>query len=215
MKRPLGIIFDFDGVLADTEWAIYQSWVELYAREGQNLEIETYAPCLGAGYSRWDPAAHLERLTGRSYDWETETPMRQARIESALKTMGLMPGALELMKWCRSQQIGMAVASSSSRRWVEGWLRRFGVLPFFNGVFTRTDGYEVKPSPALFLAAWQSLNLDKEDCLIVEDSENGVLAAWRAQIPCVAIPNRMTEHGDFSCATYRVSCMEELLQSLR
>lgn len=66
MIRPKGIIFDFDGVLVDTEWAIYQSWLRLYRREGQDISIETYAPCLGAGYSHWDPAAHLESLTGKN-----------------------------------------------------------------------------------------------------------------------------------------------------
>ena len=64
MRRPRGIIFDFDGVLVDTEWAIYQSWVQLYAREGQEISIATYSPCLGAGYSHWNPAEHLEKLTG-------------------------------------------------------------------------------------------------------------------------------------------------------
>ena len=122
MRRPRGIIFDFDGVLVDTEWAIYQSWVHLYAREGQEISIATYAPCLGAGYSHWDPAAHLEKLTGKTYDWDAETPARQAMLEADLERMGLMEGAAELFAWCREQGIGLTVASSSSRRWVLGWL---------------------------------------------------------------------------------------------
>lgn len=210
-----GIIFDFDGVLVDTEWAIYQSWVTLYAREGQEISIATYAPCLGAGYSRWDPAAHLEQLTGKQYDWAVETPRRQAQLEADLAARGLMDGAAELFAWCRAQGIGMAVASSSSRRWVAGWLERLGVYDVFDGVFCRTDGYPVKPDPALFLAAQSCLGLPKEDCLIVEDSENGTLAAHNAGIPCVAIPNRMTAAGDFSCAAYRSASLSALLQALK
>lgn len=210
-----GIIFDFDGVLVDTEWAIYQSWVTLYAREGQEISIATYAPCLGAGYSRWDPAAHLEQLTGKQYDWAVETPRRQAQLEADLAARGLMDGAAELFAWCREQGIGMAVASSSSRRWVAGWLERLGVYDVFDGVFCRTDGYPVKPDPALFLAAQSCLGLPKEDCLIVEDSENGTLAAHNAGIPCVAIPNRMTAAGDFSRAAYRSASLSALLQALK
>lgn len=214
MKRPDGIIFDFDGVLVDTEWAIYQSWVWLYEREGQHISIETYAPCLGAGYSHWDPAAHLEELTGRRFDWEALTPVRQARINEDLLCAGLMDGTVELLDWCDAQGVGMAVASSSSRHWVEGWLRRLGIYGRFAGVFCRTDGYAVKPDPALFLAAQQCLGLPSGACLVVEDSPNGILAASRAGIPGVAVPNRMTAAGDFSLATHRVKSLGDLLQHL-
>lgn len=214
MKKPKGIIFDFDGVLVDTEWAIYQSWVHLYAREGQEIPIATYAPCLGAGYSHWNPAFHLEKLTGKTYDWEKETPMRQARLEADLERSGLMPGVKELMDWCSAQGVGMTVASSSSRRWVAGWLEKLGIMDAFDGIFCRTDGYPVKPNPALFYAAQQCLALPKEDCLIIEDSENGTIAAQNAGIPCVAVPNRMTAASDFSRAAYRAESLSHLLELL-
>ncbi|MBQ3217719.1 MAG: HAD-IA family hydrolase [Akkermansia sp.] len=215
MRNPRGIIFDFDGVLVDTEWAIYQSWVQLYAREGQEISIATYSPCLGAGYSHWNPAEHLEKLTGKKYDWDVETPARQAVLEADLARSGLMDGAAELLDWCAGQGIGLTVASSSSRRWVQGWLERLGIYERFAGVFTRTDGYAVKPNPALFLAAQQCLGVPKEDCLIVEDSENGTISARNAGIPCVAIPNRMTENSNLSRATYRFPSLSALLRALQ
>ncbi len=215
MMRPRGLIFDFDGVLVDTEWAIYQSWVHLYAREGQRIDIPTYAPCLGAGYTHWDPAAHLEKLTGKRYDWEKETPARQARIEADLAQMGLMPGAIELLDWCAAQGIGLTVASSSSRRWVQGWLERLGIFERFAGTFCRTDGYAVKPDPALFLAAQTCLGLPKEQCLIIEDTENGTLSAQNAGIPCAAIPNRMTEGTNLRRATFRLPSLSALLTHLQ
>ena len=215
MRKPRGIIFDFDGVLVDTEWAIYQSWVHLYAREGQEISIATYSPCLGAGYSHWDPAAHLEKLTGKTYDWDVETPARQSMLEADLERMGLMPGALELLDWCQTQGIALTVASSSSRRWVQGWLEKLGIYARFAGVFTRTDGYPVKPDPALFLPAQHCMGLNREECLIIEDSENGTIAARNAGIPCVAIPNRMTASCDFSRAAFRADSLAALLESLK
>ncbi len=215
MSKVAGLIFDFDGVLVDTEWAIYQSWVRLYAREGQQIAIETYAPCLGAGYSHWNPAAHLESLTGKRYDWEKETPVRQAQIEADLAEMGLMPGALELLDWCAESGIRLTVASSSSRRWVQGWLTRLGIFERFSGTFCRTDGYAVKPDPALFLAAQRCLGLPAEQCLIIEDSENGTISAQNAGIPCVAIPNRMTAGCNLSRAAYQEETLTALLQGLR
>ncbi len=215
MKNIKGLIFDFDGVIVDTEWAIYQSWVRLYKREGQDISIATYSPALGAGYSHWDPAKHLESLTGKSYDWDYETPRRQAEIEADLKLMGIMDGAMELFNWCDKQGIKMTVASSSSRRWVAGWLERLGVYERFQGVFCRTDGYEVKPNPALFHAAQQCLGLKAEECLIIEDSENGTIAAQNAGISCVAIANRMTEGCNLSRAQYRVKDLQSLLVILQ
>lgn len=215
MKQPRGIIFDFDGVLVDTEWAIFSSWVELFAREGQLLTIADYAPCLGAGYSHWDPARYLEQLTGKTYDWERENAARQARIEAELSSSKLMLGAPELLEWCCAQGIRLTVASSSSRRWVGGWLERLQAMPYFPRIFCRTDGYAVKPNPALFLAAQEYLDLPAEDCLVVEDSENGIAAAVKAGIPCVAIPNRLTALCNLSAADYRASSLADLLASLR
>lgn len=212
--KPRGIIFDFDGVLVDTEWAIYRSWVKLFEREGQEISIATYSPCLGAGYSHWNPADYLETLTGKKYDWEIETPARQAVLEAELEHMGLMPGALDLINWCEAHRIPMAVASSSSRRWVAGWLQKLHIFDKFAGVFTRTDGYPVKPDPALFLAAQKCIAVQPEHCIIIEDSENGTISAQRAKIPCIAVPNRMTQFSDFSRATQVLSSLHDVLHIL-
>ena len=81
----------------------------------------------------------------------------------------------------------------------------------FVGVFTRTDGYPVKPDPSLFLAAQKCVGIAPDDCIIVEDSENGTISAQRAGIPCIAIPNRMTAAADFSRAKMVLRNMRELL----
>ena len=98
---------------------------------------------------------------------------------------------------------------------MQGWLERLGIYHRFAGVFTRTDGYAVKPDPALFLAAQQCLGLSKEDCLIIEDSENGTISARNAGIPCVAIPNRMTQSSNLSRAAYQQPSLTALLQALQ
>ncbi len=215
MKQIKAIIFDFDGVLVDTEWAIFQSWVRLYEREAQHISIADYAPCLGAGYSHWNPADQLEKLTGKSYDWEIETPARQAEIEADLAQMGIMDGAMALFDYCDAEGIEMTVASSSSRRWVAGWLNKLGVYDRFKGVFCRTDGYPVKPNPALFLAARELHGIPAQNCLVIEDSENGTIAAQNAGIPCLAIANRMTENCNLSRAQYRKADLHGLLELLK
>lgn len=205
-----GLIFDFDGLLVDTEWAIYQSWLRLYRREGCALPLELFNTCLGSGYTHWDPGQYLEEQTGKTYDWEAENAARQIEIERDLLGAGLLPGARELLAEAEMRGLPMAVASSSSRRWVEGWLRRLGIFERFCGTFCRTDGYAVKPAPDLFLAARECLNIPASNCLVLEDSRNGVEAARRAGLPCVAIPNRVTEVGDFSAATFRAESLHDV-----
>lgn len=217
MKLPFqGIIFDFDGILVDTEWAIYQSWVRIFRREGQRLPMKTYSPCLGAGYSYWDPARHLEKLTGKTYDWDVINKERQARIESDLDSAGLMPGALELLDLCDEYGIGMAVASSSSRRWVGGWLQKLGIEKRFRGVFCRTDGYPPKPDPALYRAAIECLGVPACHCLALEDSDNGLKSASLAGAFTVAIPNRLTRHScNFAQALTWEKSLATLAEGLR
>lgn len=210
-----GLIFDFDGLLVDTEWAIYQSWVRLYRREGCTLPLDLFNACLGSGYTHWDPGRYLEQLTGKTYDWEAEHAARQREIERDLEHEGLLPGANELMEEADALDLPMAVASSSSRRWVEGWLRRLGIFERFRGTFCRTDGYAVKPAPDLFLAALACLGVSKEECLVLEDSHNGVEAACRAGLRCIAVPNRVTAGSDFSAAACRAESLVEVLPLLR
>lgn len=210
-----GLIFDFDGLLVDTEWAIYQSWVRLYRREGCGLPLDLFNACLGSGYTHWDPGRHLEQLTGKTYDWEAEHAARQREIERDLEHEGLLPGAEELMDDAAALGLPMAVASSSSRRWVEGWLRRLGIFERLKGTFCRTDGYAVKPAPDLFLAALACLGVPKEECLVLEDSRNGIEAACRAGLRCVAVPNRVTAGSDFSAASCSAGSLSEVRSLLR
>lgn len=205
-----GLVFDFDGVLVDTEWVIYCSWVRLYEREGCQIPLKEFNACLGSGYSYWDPGAYLEQLTGKTYDWEKENAARQVEIERDLEQTGLMRGAEELLDFLDRRNIPMAVASSSSRRWVEGWLRKLGIFDRFQGTFCRTDGFAVKPAPDLFLAAAQCLHLPTEQCLVLEDSANGVMAAHHAGMPCIALPNRVTDLADFSTALCKMRDLFEV-----
>ena len=105
----------------------------------------------------------------------------------------------------------MGVASSSSHRWVDGWLNRLGIMPYFQPVVCRDDGLPVKPDPALFLKAAENLGKSPSGCLVLEDSQNGTTAAHRAGMPVISVPNRVTEQADFSLATSIIRSLTELL----
>ena len=211
LRQAHAVIFDFDGLLVDTEYAIYSSWERVFASCGHPLPLDLFNQCLGSGYTHWNPGEHLEKLTGRTFDWETVNSRRQEEIVRDLEHAGLLPGAGELIRNLGEAGTPMGVASRSSHRWVDGWLNRLGIMPYFQTVVCRDDGLPVKPDPALFLKAAENLGKSPSECLVLEDSQNGTTAAHRAGMPVISVPNRVTEQADFSLATSIIRSLTELL----
>lgn len=208
------VIFDFDGILVDTEWAIYQAWKRIFEAHGQHLPLDVYTRCIGSDFATWSPKTHLEELTGRAFDWHDLDARRQREIEAELIHEGPMHGAIELLEFLQDAEIPTAVASSSSHRWVDGWLERLDLAKHFNAVICRGDAPRIKPAPDLFLEAAKQLGTSVEHCLVIEDSMNGLIAAKAAGMPTWIIPNRVTDCLDFSIADRIFRSLAELQSEL-
>jgi HAD superfamily hydrolase (TIGR01509 family) len=209
------VIFDFDGILVDTEWAIYQAWKRTFEAHGQHLPLDVYTRCIGSDFATWSPKTHLEELTGRAFDWHDLDTRRQHEIEAELTHEGPMHGAIELLEFLQKAEITTAVASSSSPRWVHGWLERLDLAKNFRAVVCRGDAPRIKPAPDLFLEAAKQLNTAPEHCLVIEDSMNGLKAAKAACMPTWVIPNRVTDCLDFSIADRIFRSLAECIDVLR
>jgi len=209
------VIFDFDGILVDTEWAIYQAWKRTFEGHGQHLPLDVYTRCIGSDFATWSPKTHLEELTGRAFDWHDLDTRRQHEIEAELTHEGPMHGAIELLEFLQRSEIPAAVASSSSHRWVDGWLERLDLAKNFHAVVCRGDAPRIKPAPDLFLEAAKQLSTAPEHCLVIEDSMNGLKAAKAAGMPTWVIPNRVTECLDFSIADRIFRSLAECINVLR
>lgn len=194
------VLFDFDGVLVDTEWAIYQAWRRTFEAHGQRLPLEIYTRCIGSDFATWSPKVHLEELTGRSFDWHDLDERRQREIVADLAHEGPMTGVVAVLERLASTGVPTAVVSSSSHHWVDGWLDRLGLRGFFRAVVCRGDAPRIKPAPDLFLKAAEQLGVDPAQCLVIEDSLNGLRAAKQAGMTVWVVPNRVTTGGDFSAA---------------
>lgn len=194
---PEAILFDFDGTLVDTEWSIYSAWLRTYERFGQDLPIEVYVQCIGSDFNTWSPQTHLEELTERSLDWPAMDAERQIEIEAELKEQGPVEGVRELLESLLGKT-RLAVVSSSSHQWVDGWLERLGLIHYFENITCRGDAPRIKPAPDLYLACAQSLAVDPSECVVIEDSLNGVRSAKSAGMTAYAIPNRITTVSDFN-----------------
>lgn len=203
------VLFDFDGVLVDTEWAIYQAWLRTFKNQGHDLPLEVYTRCIGSDFATWSPKTHLEDLTGASFDWHDLDQKRQAEIMKDLEEERPMEGAVTLLAKLNADKIPCVVVSSSSHSWVDGWLEKLDLMPYFQNVVCRGDAPRIKPAPDLYLEAAKRLALDPADCLVIEDSLNGIKAATAAGMSVWAVPNRVTSGLDFSNASRLLGSLAE------
>lgn len=207
------VFFDFDGVILDTEWPIYETLRDLFISEGQELPISTYVQCIGSDYNTWSPESHLESLTGKTYDWDTINPARQVKIRQALENPQPMPGVLTVLDKLKQNQTPTYVVSSSTHHWVDSWLERLNLTSSMEHVICRGDAPRIKPAPDLYQEAVKRSGLNANECLVIEDSLNGIKAAIEAGCQTLAVPNRLTSCLDFSAADQTVSSLEELSPS--
>jgi HAD superfamily hydrolase (TIGR01509 family) len=203
------IVFDFDGLILDTEVPVYDAWQELYVEHGHALPLEKWAECIGTA-DTFDPCADLAELVGRALDAAALRRRHRARMDVLITAQQVLPGVVERLDEARAMGLTLGVASSSSRAWVEGHLERLGLLDRFHTIRCADAVPRVKPDPALYRAVLEATGVRAADALALEDSPNGVLAAKRAGLACVAVPNALTAGLDLGGADLRLSSLAEV-----
>lgn len=213
MPSPIrAVIFDFDGLIVDTESTGYHTWREIFDQHGHELPVERYAQVIGTDFntSSYDPRRDLEQLTGRAFDWDAVEIARKTREGELRQHLHLLPGVAELLKEAGSLGLRIAIASSSPRVWIDSWMDQLGLHGHFHHISTVDDTGKVKPDPSLFLHAAEKLGVAPEEAIIFEDSLNGLRAAIAAGIRCIVAPGPMTRHLDFTGAWRRVESLAHI-----
>jgi HAD superfamily hydrolase (TIGR01509 family) len=187
------LIFDFDGLIVDTETSDYQSWCEVYEAHGCELPVEIWAKAVGRGFdAEFEPFSYLESLNGRTVDRTTIGEQRRARDHAIVMSLPALPGVEQLIRDAKAAGLKLAIASSSPLSWVQPHLLRLGLFEYFDAIRTSDDVTNTKPDPELFLSACAALEVTPSEAVVFEDSPNGVLAAKRAGIFVIAVPNALT-----------------------
>jgi HAD superfamily hydrolase (TIGR01509 family) len=203
------IVFDFDGLILDTEAPVYDAWQEIYDEHGHALDFDKWAQCIGTA-DAFDPCADLATLVGRVLDVEALRLRHRTRTDALIAAQPLRPGVRERIEEAAGLGLALGVASSSDRAWVHGHLGRLGLLGHFQAIRCAEDVPRVKPDPALYRAVLQACDVDPAEAVALEDSPNGILAAKRAGLACVAIPNGLTERLDLGHADLVVGSLAEV-----
>lgn len=204
-ERIVTVVFDLDGLLVDTEPLSYRAWAALLKRDwGVTLGEADHALMVGThGLATW---TILRDRLGLAIDLPTDLPrlsaLREAFYLDVLAgDVTPMPGAIELVRACHAAGLRLGIASSSTLPQIEGIVARLGLAPFFDAL---TSGHEVpasKPDPAIYRLACARLGVEPRECVALEDSGPGVLAARAAGLRCLAVPNAYTTGHDFSRAS--------------
>lgn len=196
------LIFDFDGLILDTETAEVEIWNELYAQVGLTFNMDAYIGLVGSNGPRdYDPAQPLADREGetRSFD-QISREFRQTAYSHAEKQEA-MDGVIDLIKNAKAKGYLLAVGSSADYSWVSPHLNRLGIFDEFDAIVTFEDVERAKPAPDIFLKVLEKLGISPGNAIVLEDSQNGILAAHRAGIRAIAVPNPITIVQDFSLAT--------------
>jgi HAD superfamily hydrolase (TIGR01509 family) len=175
------LIFDFDGLILDTESPELQIWQDIYDEYGQEFPVDEWVrTVVGATVANLDPVTRLEELTGKKLDHQTIHDQAHRRRLEWQATLPPLPGVAEYLDSARLQGLRLGIASSSPHAWVDGYLRRLGFESLFDTVICREDAARIKPHPDLYLRAQSVLGVKAEQAIAFEDSPNGVKAARAA-----------------------------------
>jgi len=214
------LLFDFDGLILDTESPEFRVWQSIYHEYGHELQPETWGQIIGGyGISDFSAAEHLVELVGDGLDAGELNARQKSESGALILQQSVLPGVVDYLDGARRLGLSLAVASSSPHTWVDSHLARLGLAHHFDAIVCRDDVSpgRTKPHPDLFLKALDALNVKADESIVFEDSPNGVNAARAAGIFVVRVPNPVTallktDGADLTLGSLAQISLEEMLQ---
>jgi len=206
------VVFDFDGLLMDTETTMVESWRAEWAHHGLELDLEEFWPGHGGDISE-DRYAILAAAVGAGFDRTASHARRTAHRDRMHTELDFRPGIRDWVTTARELGLRVAIASSSPRPWVLGHLERVDAAGLFDLIVTGDEVSTHKPDPAIYQLALRRLDVPGEVAVAVEDTAHGVAAAQAAGMPAVAIPNPYVDPAAVAAADLVLGSADQLLLS--
>jgi HAD superfamily hydrolase (TIGR01509 family) len=211
------LIFDFDGLILDTETPEVLVWQAIYREQGFELPVHEWEKTVGGyGISTFDAAEHLSHLSQGRLDAVSMRTRYREESGMLIEASSILPGVLEIIHEARESGVRVAIGSSSPHSWVDTHLKRLGIFHFFSPIICQDDVApgKTKPNPDIYLKVLDMLKVQNTEAVVFEDSPNGVLAARRAGVFVVAVPNGLTALMNVSGDLTVSSLAEMTLQKL-
>ncbi len=209
-KPRQALIFDFDGLIVDTESISVNLFETAFAKAGLTFDVDRYVKLVGlATGGDYDPWTIYAHHTGKYSPAEVHNLYR-VKVDEAVRQAKPLEGVLELIDEAKSNGLLLAVGTSSPKSWVYPKLEHFGILDKFDTIVTSDDVAEGKPSPDIFLKVLERLQVEPQNALVLEDSTNGTIAANRAGVRVVVVPNAITSREDHNRADFILPSLKHL-----
>lgn len=215
------LIFDFDGLILDTETPEVLVWQSIYHEHGFELPVDEWEKTIGGyGLSNFDAAEHLSLLSQGRLDTVSMHTRYRRESDLLIQSSSVMPGVISMIEQAREQGIQTAIGSSSPHSWVDTHVKRLGIFHYFKHIICQDDvpPGRTKPNPDIYLKALEQLKVQNTEAVVFEDSVNGVESAHRAGIFVVAVPNPLTAKmgvsGDITLSSLADLSLQDLLAKI-
>lgn len=210
------LIFDFDGIIIDSESPELLAWQEIFAAYGRELDLNVWADLVGRPRNHFDIYSYFQEQIDPAVDLVRLRKDRRARVIALTEQQPVLPGVHDYLRGARELGLKIGMASSSSANHVRGHLQRLELLEYFHATKCFEDTESHKPEPAPYRAVLDELGVSPDEAVAFEDSPNGVTAARAAGIFCVAVPNPVTcrlplDHADHRLASLADEPLEQIL----
>ncbi len=203
------LIFDFDGLIIDSESPEFAAWQELFAEYGRELGFDLWADLVGRPPTHFDLYGYFCEHIDPVIDIERLRQDRRARVVALTLKQPILPGVEDYLQSATELGLKIGLASSSSREHVRGHLERLRLLHYFQSLRCFEDTDRHKPDPTPYLRVLDDLGVTAKEAIAFEDSPNGVTAAKAAGIFCVAVPNPITSRLPLEHADHRLMSLAD------
>lgn len=205
------IIFDMDGVIVDTEpvhhYAYYQHFKQL------NIDVSHDLYTSFTGNSTKNVYQKIKDIFGIEGEVNDLVQIKRNLFNEAFDTkedLFLLDGVEDLIKQLHQKGKQLILASSASKVTIERVFNRFNLHQYFSHIVSGEDFPQSKPNPAIFIEAVRLANMPKENCVIIEDSTNGIQAAKAAGVYCIGYKSENSKLQDYSLADQVINHFSEI-----
>lgn len=201
------IVFDFDGLILDTEFVLYEVFCDLLKDHSADLSIAEYASFIGTDSE--ELYAFIEsHVKGKMTKQEIIEESHRIHKEKLMSPIA-REGVHDYLQEAKKLGLKIGLASSSNREWVTHFLQELKIIDYFDVIQTSDDVEKVKPDPTLYSNVINKMNITPSEAIAFEDSANGAKAAISAGLKCVIVPNAVSENLVFENYQLRLSNMKE------
>ncbi|MDO7908300.1 HAD family hydrolase [Paenibacillus sp. JX-17] len=211
------VVFDFDGLILDTETAWFRAFSQVLLEYNMELGMDVFSQGIGTHGSTLQD--HIESVLEQPGIYREIAQKAYEIHKTEVAELQEREGVREYLESARQQGLKIGLATSSNREWIERFLQRLGLLDYFEQIRTSDDVELVKPDPELYVQVVAALGVEPHEALAFEDSLNGLKAAKAAGLSCVIVPNPVTanlafEHYDLRLQSMLDQPLEQLIGQL-